>query len=114
LKQSVILFKALADKNRIRILKMLEKRSLCVCEITAILGLDVSTTSKHLSILKDAKLIFEQKEGKWVNYHLNKTTQNKYAREALTLIKTWMNEDDIIQKDLVKIDQVNRIDLCKG
>jgi len=49
-----------------------------------------------------------------VNYHLNKTTQNKYAREALTLIKTWMNEDDIIQKDLVKIDQVNRIDLCKG
>jgi ArsR family transcriptional regulator len=114
LKQSVILFKALADKNRIRILKMLEKRSLCVCEITAILGLAVSTTSKHLSILKDAKLIFEQKEGKWVNYHLNKTTQNKYAREALTLIKTWMNEDDIIQKDLVKIDQVNRIDLCKG
>jgi ArsR family transcriptional regulator len=114
LKQSVILFKALADKNRIRILKMLEKRSLCVCEITAILGLANSTTSKHLSILKDAKLIFEQKDGKWVNYHLNKTTQNKYAREALTLIKTWMNEDDIIQKDLVKIDQVNRIDLCKG
>ena len=114
MKQSVILFKALADKNRIRILKMLEKRSLCVCEITAILGLANSTTSKHLSILKDAKLIFEQKEGKWVNYHLNKTTQNKYAREALTLIKTWMNEDDIIQKDLVKIDQVNRIDLCKG
>ena len=93
---------------------MLEKRSLCVCEITAILGLANSTTSKHLSILKDAKLIFEQKDGKWVNYHLNKTTQNKYAREALTLIKTWMNEDDIIQKDLVKIDQVNRIDLCKG
>ena len=49
MKQSVTLFKALADKNRIRILKMLEKKSLCVCEITAILGLAVSTTSKHLS-----------------------------------------------------------------
>jgi ArsR family transcriptional regulator len=114
MKQSVTLLKALADKNRIRILKMLEKKSLCVCEITAILGLAVSTTSNHLSKLKDAKLIFEQKEGNWVNYHLNKATQNKYAREALALIEAWLNEDDIIQKDLVKINQVNRIDLCKG
>lgn len=114
MQQSLIVFKALADKNRIRILKMLEKKSLCVCEITDILGLAVSTTSRHLSILKEARLIFEQKEGKWVNYYINKTTQNKYARETLALIKTWMNEDHIIQKDLAKIDQVNRIDLCRS
>ena len=114
MEQHVTVFKALADNNRIRILKMLEKKSLCVCEINAILGLAVSTTSKHLSILKDAKLIFEQKEGKWVNYHLNIATQNKHVRETLTLIKTWLNEDAIIQKDRVKIAKVNRVDLCKG
>ena len=114
MQQSFIVFKALADKNRIRILKMLEKKSLCVCEITAIPGLAVSTTSKHLSILKETRLILEQKEGKWANYHINNATQNKYARDALALIKTWMNKDRIIQKDFHKINQVNRIDLRKG
>ncbi|MBN2103259.1 winged helix-turn-helix transcriptional regulator [bacterium] len=57
MKEPIIVLKALSDKNRIRILKMLEKKSLCVCEITAILGLAVSTISKHLSILKEANLI---------------------------------------------------------
>ena len=93
---------------------MLEKKSLCVCEITAILGLAISTTSKHLSILKEANLIFEQKEGRWVNYHLNSATQNKYIRETLPLLKTWLKQDERIRKDLEMVDRVNRVDLCKG
>lgn len=110
----VVVMKALSDKNRLRILKMLEYKSLCVCEITAILGLAISTTSKHLSILKEANLIFEQKEGKWVNYHLNSATQNKHVTEMLPLIKTWLNEDATVSIDLEKINKVNRIELCKG
>jgi len=106
--------KALSDRNRIRILKMLEKKSLCVCEITAILGLAVSTTSKHLSILKEANLIFEQKEGKWVNYHLNSASQNQYIRETLPLLKTWLNYDETIRRDLEKVDGVSRVELCKS
>ena len=47
-------FQALSDTNRIRILKIFEQRSLCVCEITEILKLANSTVSKHLSILRDA------------------------------------------------------------
>lgn len=110
----ITVLKALSDKNRIRILKMLERKSLCVCEITAILGLAVSTTSKHLSILKEASLIFEQKEGKWVNYHLNSATQNKYIRETLPLLKTWLKQDETIRKDLDMVNRVSRIDLCRG
>lgn len=110
----IIVMKALSDKNRIRILKMLEKKSLCVCEMTAVLGLAISTTSKHLSILKEANLIFEQKEGKWVNYHLNSATQNKYIKETLPLIKNWLNQDETVCRDLEKIDRVSRVELCKG
>jgi len=114
LEDLIIVMKALSDKNRIRILKMLENKSLCVCEITAILDLAISTTSKHLSILKEANLIFEQKEGKYVNYHLNSATQSKYVKEMLPRIKTWLNHDETICRDFEKGDCVNRVDLCKG
>ena len=109
-----LIFKALSDKNRLRILKMLEVKPLCVCEIKEVLGLATSTTSKHLSILKDAKFIFEQKENKWVNYHLNKATQQKFTREILLLLKKWLKNDNTIAKDNEKVKKVNRLEICKG
>jgi DNA-binding transcriptional ArsR family regulator len=57
IEQQEIIFKALSDKNRIRIIKMLQKKPLCVCEIRAVLKLAVSTVSQHLSILREAGLI---------------------------------------------------------
>ena len=106
--------KALADKNRIRIIKMLGEKPLCVCEITTILGLAASTTSNHLSILKDARLIFEQKDGKWVNYYLNSSSQDTYIRSLLPLIKSWMNDDPLVAQDLRRLEKTDRSKLCKG
>ena len=112
MKDYLKIIKALGDKNRIRIIKMLEKRPLCVCELTAILELAASTTSNHLRILKDAGLIFERKDGKWVNYYLNLSTQEAYIRDLLPLIKKWLNEDPGIAQDVKKIEKVDRSDLC--
>ena len=114
LEETVKIFRALSDKNRIRILKILEKKPLCVCEITSLLGLAASTTSKHLRVLKNANLIFEQKEGKWVNYHLNRATQNIRIRELLPLLESWLNQDKTVSLDLEKIKEVDRKKLCKN
>jgi len=108
------ILKALSDGNRLRILKMLEAKPLCVCEINEVLGLAVSTTSNHLSILKEAGLIFEQKESKWVNNYLNRVTQQQYAQELLPLLQTWLNDDRTIKDDRKKAGSVNRLELCKG
>ena len=70
------IFKALSDKSRLRILKMLQRKSLCVCEITEILKLETSTASKHLSILRDAGLIIDEKDKKWINYRINRHCDN--------------------------------------
>jgi len=107
-------FKALSDPSRIRILKMLEIRPLCVCEITAVLGLAASTVSKHLSILRNAGLIFDQKEGKWVNYYLNTTSQKNYVRDLLPLVRKWLPEEAQIQRDKGNVKHVKRELLCKG
>ena len=62
--------KALADASRIRIIMMLMRRELCVCQIVEVLGLANSTVSKHLSILHNARLVEYRKNGRWVYYRL--------------------------------------------
>jgi len=63
-------FKALAHPARLRILAMLAPGELCVCQVTAVLGLAYSTVSAHLAELRGAGLIEERKDGRWVYYRL--------------------------------------------
>lgn len=65
------LFKALSDETRLRILKLLEKGELCVCDIVAALDLIQPKVSFHLSALKEAGLVRDRKEGKWIHYRLD-------------------------------------------
>lgn len=104
------LFKALGDKNRLRIINMLEHKPLCVCEITAILNLAVSTVSSHLKILKNANLIIEKKNGKWVNYELN-TKADQAILELLDFVKKHAIAAEFIA-DQAKAQNVNRENLC--
>jgi DNA-binding transcriptional ArsR family regulator len=66
LSRSVQVHKAMAHPARLRILAMLRSGELCVCQITAVLGLAPSTVSAHLKELRNAGLTAERKEGKWV------------------------------------------------
>ena len=111
-KQSEI-FKALSEPNRIRILKMLQRRSLCVCEITEILQLAPSTVSKHLSILKSAGLLIDEKDNKWINYKINPNPDDPGVLSALYSIRLMMEEDETIKQDRTKIKTVDREVLCK-
>jgi len=108
----VKIFKALSDPNRLRIVKMLQKQALCVCEITDILQLSASTVSKHLSILRDAGLILDSKDGKWVNYRLINSPENGYVRDLLPLLQQWLEQDATVQADAVKVATTNRLEIC--
>jgi ArsR family transcriptional regulator len=63
-------FKALADETRLRILKLLEVREMCVCEVMVALDLTQPTASHHLGLLENAGLTKDRKEGKWVFYRI--------------------------------------------
>ncbi len=64
------ILKALAHPTRLFMIEQLSKKSHCVCELTEMVGLNVSTVSKHLSILKNAGLVNVEKKGKQVFYSL--------------------------------------------
>ena len=67
----VSVFKSLSDETRLRTLKLLEDGELCVCDIVAALDMVQPKVSFHLKILKDAGLIRDRKQGKWVHYSIH-------------------------------------------
>jgi DNA-binding transcriptional ArsR family regulator len=111
-KEKSKLFKVLSDPNRLRILKMLQSRHLCVCEITGILELAPSTVSKHLSILKDSGFIIEEKEGKWVNYLINPQPPDERISYLLSTLDFWISDDITIINDKRKAQKVDRNEIC--
>ena len=70
--QTADLLKAVADKNRLKIINLLSCGKMCVCKITENLELSQPNISHHLRVLKKAGLIKSTKRGKWVDYELNR------------------------------------------
>ncbi len=103
MKTTVRLFKALGDPTRLRIVKLLESGELCVCQLTSALQMGQSRISRHLSILKEAGLIEDRRQGKWVHYRLN---PEKETRKVLPLLKP-LDSDIIIKKDRMYIVSVS-------
>ena len=93
------IFKALSDKSRLRIIKMLQQKQLCVCEITEILQLAASTVSNHLSILAEAGFIIGEKDGKWINYRINANPADTSLASILMYLNMVLNDDETIKSD---------------
>jgi len=111
-RENTKLFKALSDDSRLRILKMLQSKSLCVCEIQDILGLATSTVSKHLSILRDAGFLTEQKDGKWVNYMINPRPSDPRISSILSSLDFWISDEKMIIADKKKLNKIDRHIVC--
>jgi ArsR family transcriptional regulator, arsenate/arsenite/antimonite-responsive transcriptional repressor len=95
--------KAVADPTRVRILKMLERGELCVCQIIAVLALSPSTISKHLFLLKSAGLVNDRKEKKWVHYSLDRGSDDPYVAGMLRELSSWLDRDPVIAADRARL-----------
>ena len=103
--------KALADENRIRIIGVLKGRELCVCQLIELLCLAPSTVSKHLSILKNARLIDSRKQGRWMYYRLaDEEGAPKHVIEALDWMVRSIAETDQFISDNSRMEEILRID----
>ncbi|MBN1302629.1 MAG: winged helix-turn-helix transcriptional regulator [Melioribacteraceae bacterium] len=111
-KEKTKIFKALSDLNRLRILKALQTRSMCVCEIKLMLALANSTVSQHLKVLKESGFILEKKEGKWVNYMINPRPGDERISAILSSLDFWINDEAVIIKDKNTIRKLDRNTIC--
>ena len=108
-----IVSRSIADTTRVRILKMLEPGELCVCQITAILGLAPATVSKHLSLLNIAEMLSKRKEGRWVYYRLSTHDFSPYAQSVLKLMEGILDDDPVIAEDKKRLDKVKAVPLAE-
>ncbi len=112
MREFIKVIKALSDPNRVKILKLLQRRILCVCEIQAALGLAQSTVSKHLKILEEADLIAFVKEGLWVNYRLADGARNPYVASLLGNLRHWLEDDPEVAAMVARLPEIRRENVC--
>ena len=79
--------RAVSDKTRYKIMKMLIQRKLCVCQIQKELCMSQPRISRHLSILKKAGLLESKREGKMIFFFIAETKENKKILDFLKEIK---------------------------
>lgn len=102
--------KALADENRIRIIGVLKGRELCVCQLIELLCLAPSTVSKHLSVLRNARLIESRKQGRWMFYRLSDLPATETNAEAIAWTLRSIADTDRFMQDCRRIEEILKID----
>ena len=76
-------FRALGDGSRVQILDAISREELCVCDISAILGMSSSAVSHHLRTLRNLQLVRSRREGKKVYYSLRDSHVTVLLNQAL-------------------------------
>ena len=105
MKNVVTTLKALGDRTRLRIIKLLQHEPVCVCELVRILGMSQSAVSRHLGILKSSGLIDDYRVGKWVFYYLNSDELCTECNEIMQTLLDWLEKD----KNLTHQDRQNLV-----
>jgi ArsR family transcriptional regulator len=104
LQETQIIFGALADTTRFRILNLLAEGELCVCDIMQVLNVPQSKISRHLSYLRRSGLVDARKEGLWMYYSLAKP---KLKMTSMLLVALDASRKDFpeLQKDLIEFQK---------
>jgi len=99
---TIKMFKALSDETRLRIYLLLLQGELCVCELVNILNMEQSRISHSVRILKEAGLVVNRREGKWIIYAVNPETENN------KIIQSLKNELKLPEQDLKNINKCKK------
>lgn len=108
--------KALADEARLRALCALRGGELCVCQLIALLELAPSTVSKHLSILRAARLVESRKDGRWMYYRLSTDFRAPSTGKVVALLFKDLEGAERIAADGKRLKDIcseNMDSLCK-
>ena len=105
--------KALSDPNRVRIVKLLQHKTMCVCELQSLLEIAQPTVSKHLKILEEAGLVSFKRDGLWVDYYPADGTSSPYASSVMGNLKHWLEEDPELSKLIARLPSVKRDEICR-
>jgi len=104
MKEITEIFKLLSDESRLRILMLLEKRELCVCQIMGVLNMSQPLISRNLSLLAKAGFLAGRREGKLMFYRIKKNLARKNLL-ILSVLKELLKDDKVLTKDFKSLKE---------
>ncbi len=104
MKDIVKIFKALADPTRLRIMLLLLRRDLCVCELMYILGMEQSRVSHHMRVLRDAGIAEDVREGRWIIYRVSEGAKPLLKELLAGALRDRIEASDEASDDTLKLE----------
>src|ERR671917_658079 len=99
------LFKALADRTRLRLLNLIGGDEVCVCFFVEVLGESQPKISRHLAYLRRAGVVAARREGKWMHYRIA-SPEDAHAARVFAEVLTWLGEEREMQKDRARMENI--------
>jgi ArsR family transcriptional regulator len=107
-----LLFKALGDETRLRIVALLAHGELCVCHFESALGLNQSTTSRQLSVLRAAGVVEARREGSWVYYRLADQL-DEFRKAQLKALVGSFSKREVLREDVERLVRTRGPGACR-
>lgn len=106
LRESTKIFKALADEGRVRMLKLLLEKDICVCEMQEVFPLSESQVSRSLKMLMDAGLLRRWREGKCVVYVADRENSPQLCLVVMHALANSLNDCEVVRRDREALQEV--------
>lgn len=100
-----ILFRALADRTRLRLLSLMGDDEICVCFLVEVLKTNQPKISRHLAYLRRAGVVAARREGKWMHYRIVDPSDQQAAR-IFREVRSWLASDTILQRDRERMNKI--------
>ena len=100
-----LLFRALADRTRLRLLSLMADTEICVCFFVEVLGTNQPKISRHLAYLRRARVVSARREGKWMHYRIAEPP-DPHAARVFHEVRVWLVQDAEMQRDRERLVKV--------
>jgi ArsR family transcriptional regulator len=100
-----LLFKALADRTRLRLISLMGEQEVCVCFFVEVLKINQPKISRHLAYLRRAKVVKARREGKWMHYRIV-SPPDDHAAHILREVRTRLKNDPLMQNDRARLAKI--------
>lgn len=100
-----LLFKALADLTRLRLINLIGDDEVCVCFFVAVLKTNQPKISRHLAYLRRAAVVAARREGKWMHYRIVEPP-DPHAASIFREVRSWLANDPTMQRDRTRLARI--------
>lgn len=109
MRETVKVFKVLADETKLRILSLLLERECCVCEVVQALEISQSRASRGLTALYDIGFLKLKKEGLWSLYSIDKEGMKEHLFQLVEVVKKALEQNKAVALDKERLKTARRV-----